>query len=113
MLAKSLKRSGALERIRTSDLCLRRAALYPAELRVQMELRGFPPICLIGYYKRCPICPSFVTLIELGAGWLVIQPTSLKSIPHFKNLYWELVLKRIELFILRMNDDAPLQRLLF
>jgi hypothetical protein len=26
--------SGAPERIRTSDLCLRRAALYPAELRV-------------------------------------------------------------------------------
>ena len=25
---------GAPERIRTSDLCLRRAALYPAELRV-------------------------------------------------------------------------------
>ncbi len=28
-------RYGAPERIRTSDLCLRRAALYPAELRVQ------------------------------------------------------------------------------
>ena len=27
--------SGAPERIRTSGLCLRRAALYPAELRVQ------------------------------------------------------------------------------
>ena len=27
--------SGAPERIRTSDLCLRRAALYPAELRVR------------------------------------------------------------------------------
>ena len=26
--------NGAPERIRTSDLCLRRAALYPAELRV-------------------------------------------------------------------------------
>ena len=29
--------NGALERIRTSDLCLRRAALYPAELRVQLD----------------------------------------------------------------------------
>ncbi|GEM_PF-2326904 len=29
-----LFRNGAPERIRTSDLCLRRAALYPAELRV-------------------------------------------------------------------------------
>ena len=29
---------GALERIRTSDLCLRRAALYPAELRVHWFL---------------------------------------------------------------------------
>ena len=31
----SLMISGAPERIRTSDLCLRRAALYPAELRVR------------------------------------------------------------------------------
>jgi hypothetical protein len=30
-------RSGAPERIRTSDLCLRRAALYPAELRVPVK----------------------------------------------------------------------------
>jgi hypothetical protein len=29
--------SGAPERIRTSDLCLRRAALYPAELRAQAQ----------------------------------------------------------------------------
>jgi hypothetical protein len=29
--------NGALERIRTSDLCLRRAALYPAELWVPMR----------------------------------------------------------------------------
>ena len=30
--------SGAPERIRTSDLCLRRAALYPAELRVRLAV---------------------------------------------------------------------------
>ena len=30
-------RDGAPERIRTSGLCLRRAALYPAELRVPMR----------------------------------------------------------------------------
>jgi site-specific DNA recombinase len=35
-----LYRSGAPERIRTSDLCLRRAALYPAELRAH---RGIAP----------------------------------------------------------------------
>ena len=29
---------GAPDRIRTCDLCLRRAALYPAELRVQIEI---------------------------------------------------------------------------
>ena len=29
--------NGAPERIRTSDLCLRRAALYPAELRVPVK----------------------------------------------------------------------------
>ena len=32
--AESVGETGAPERIRTSDLCLRRAALYPAELRV-------------------------------------------------------------------------------
>ena len=31
---KMVKGNGAPERIRTSGLCLRRAALYPAELRV-------------------------------------------------------------------------------
>jgi hypothetical protein len=30
--------NGAPERIRTSDLCLRRAALYPAELRARAAL---------------------------------------------------------------------------
>ena len=29
-------KNGALDRIRTCDLCLRRAALYPAELRVHL-----------------------------------------------------------------------------
>ena len=33
-------KSGALERIRTSDLRLRRAALYPTELRVQLVFGG-------------------------------------------------------------------------
>src|SRR6185437_6658051 len=32
---RSLTKTGAPDRIRTYDLCLRRAALYPAELRVQ------------------------------------------------------------------------------
>ena len=32
---------GAPERIRTSDLCLRRATLYPAELRALREKRKF------------------------------------------------------------------------
>src|ERR1700693_4614963 len=31
----SFKKNGAPDRIRTCDLCLRRAALYPAELRVR------------------------------------------------------------------------------
>ena len=33
-----MRESGAPERIRTSDLCLRRAALYPAELRARDNL---------------------------------------------------------------------------
>ena len=35
-----LEKYGAPDRIRTCDLCLRRAALYPAELRVRARLRG-------------------------------------------------------------------------
>ena len=33
----ALPENGAPDEIRTHDLCLRRAALYPAELRVQRE----------------------------------------------------------------------------
>ena len=40
--------SGAPERIRTSGLCLRRAALYPAELRV---LNGFIAALSLGFYE--------------------------------------------------------------
>ena len=40
--------SGAPERIRTSDLCLRRAALYPAELRA-LEARDCNTDRLIEY----------------------------------------------------------------
>ena len=36
LLGKALE-DGPPERIRTSDLCLRRAALYPAELRADRE----------------------------------------------------------------------------
>ena len=34
-----LEKAGAPDRIRTCDLCLRRAALYPAELRVHGAMR--------------------------------------------------------------------------
>jgi hypothetical protein len=47
LLAKSLNLlclSGAPDRIRTCDLCLRRAALYPAELRVQQSVGVLYPI---------------------------------------------------------------------
>ena len=37
--------NGAPERIRTSDLCLRRATLYPAELRALYEAH------IIGFYS--------------------------------------------------------------
>ena len=36
---ESRRKVGAPETIRTSDLCLRRATLYPAELRVLLERR--------------------------------------------------------------------------
>lgn len=35
-------KNGAPDRIRTCDLCLRRATLYPAELRVQRRSVGSP-----------------------------------------------------------------------
>src|SRR5438067_13159151 len=46
-LAPSPKKAGAPDRIRTCGLCLRRAALYPAELRVPGQegrlAKGAPP----------------------------------------------------------------------
>ena len=41
--------TGAPERIRTSDLCLRRAALYPAELRV----RSMATTMLTRFIRAC------------------------------------------------------------
>src|SRR5690606_8539848 len=44
-------RNGAPDRIRTCDLCLRRAALYPAELRVRwraLSKAGSAPPALVG-----------------------------------------------------------------
>jgi hypothetical protein len=35
-----MRKNGAPDWIRTSDLCLRRATLYPAELRVQRAFMG-------------------------------------------------------------------------
>src|SRR6266404_2013518 len=37
---RSLREAGAPDRIRTCDLCLRRAALYPAELRAHRYLHS-------------------------------------------------------------------------
>ena len=39
-VAKAIEKIGAPERIRTSGLCLRRAALYPAELMVRKPTRA-------------------------------------------------------------------------
>ena len=49
---------GALERIRTSDLCLRRAALYPAELRVHRHHGG---------RKKAAAWPDALFLYRLAA----------------------------------------------
>ena len=40
----------ALGGIRTRDLSLRRAALYPAELQAHMPKEGFEPSCPYGHY---------------------------------------------------------------
>src|SRR5450755_242940 len=52
---------GAPETIRTSDLCLRRATLYPAELRAPIGLnrrnarqRQRPLILLVGWFVKAP-----------------------------------------------------------
>ncbi len=49
-------KNGTPERIRTSDLCLRRATLYPAELRAQ-NLWVTVPRCLVrdGLTARCAV----------------------------------------------------------
>ncbi len=46
-IPKALANSGARYRIRTCDLCLRRAALYPAELIARREsfITQLPGIC--------------------------------------------------------------------
>ena len=43
LAAKILERNGAPDTIRTCDLCLRRATLYPAELRVLEAMSQFLP----------------------------------------------------------------------
>ena len=60
----SIEFTGAPERIRTSDLCLRRAALYPAELRARSVLdsgRGIerqrhciPCVLWVGMLRKAP-----------------------------------------------------------
>ncbi len=68
--AKPLKRerNGALDRIRTCDLCLRRAALYPAELRVRAWNRGGP------IKKTGPPCKADpASFGKIDASGLVVQ----------------------------------------
>ena len=55
---KSKVVSGAPERIRTSDLCLRRAALYPAELRVLCYTLSSFCLYLQGASQPQPIEPE-------------------------------------------------------
>ena len=63
-------RNGAPERIRTSDLCLRRAALYPAELVKQREFNrlddsSFPQI-VPNVQRFNPLCDQSVTGEDFG-----------------------------------------------
>ena len=62
--------NGAPERIRTSDLCLRRASLYPAELRVRSDFYSFYvflfvlvrhcayDLCSKIHFTLCPLPPE-------------------------------------------------------
>ena len=67
---------GAPERIRTSDLCLRRAALYPAELRARSVLdsgRGHERQRLYSWVRGCGRGDDFKSdtglRILLDRGW--------------------------------------------
>src|SRR6185312_11177374 len=53
---RSLTKTGAPDRIRTYDLCLRRAALYPAELRALTSLVARPvkPVIAGQAYSQKP-----------------------------------------------------------
>src|SRR5690554_8161393 len=49
---------GAPERIRTSDLCLRRAALYPAELRAHSKPRVARQFRVRNLTSAGGVCPT-------------------------------------------------------
>jgi hypothetical protein len=69
-----MRKNGAPDWIRTSDLCLRRATLYPAELRVQRALMG--SLSGVAFQHRlgsrgvafyglaCLACQAFIWLIS-------------------------------------------------
>jgi hypothetical protein len=64
MLADGVKQSyGAPERIRTSDLSLRRAALYPAELRARGDIE-----CSRAFYRIGSVIT--ITLFSGSGDWL-------------------------------------------
>ena len=61
---------GAPERIRTSDLCLRRAALYPAELRAVYSEQVSVSGCIVygflsGLYSRRGVCGGQISAAVL------------------------------------------------
>ena len=65
--------NGAPERIRTSDLCLRRAALYPAELRVQSVFGSFYKVLreelfqILGALSTCHV--RLMTIMKVGISY--------------------------------------------
>ena len=61
MVFALLYANGAPGRIRTYDLCLRRAALYPAELRVRAK-------ALIAHSGRLGKCPLKRPPVREGSG---------------------------------------------
>ncbi len=59
-------KAGAPDRIRTCDLCLRRAALYPAELRARAGLYSAPGI--LGAIGRSHGTPESAGVRIIGPG---------------------------------------------
>ena len=89
---RSVLFSGTPERIRTSDLPLRRRPLYPAELRMQMPeyCNGKSGNCQINSARRL----SQFSNLFLGTAKVISQP-AISQVPMSGLLIWAICIVRV------------------